>query len=155
MAYCEKCGTKAEEGQRYCPFCGAPIPEGQKEPWDGKDRQYHSGTFSGEDVGQHKVMAVLAYLGILVFVPLFAGDKSSPYLRHHTNQGFLLWIAGLFCRILSGHGVFGLFTFHVWPLYIVGELMSLVVFVLCIVGIVDACRGVERDLPFVGTIHIL
>lgn len=152
MAYCEMCGTRVEDGQPYCPFCGAPIPEGQRQ---GETEYSRPGCFQDQDVKSHKVMAVLSYLGVLVLVPLLAGDKNSAYLRHHINQGFLLWIAGMFCDILSGNGVFGLLVFHLWPLSVVGDLMKLVIFILCVVGIVDACRGVNRELPLVGRIHII
>lgn len=42
--------------------------------------------FEQEDINQNKVMAVLAYIGILVLVPLLAAPNSK-YARYHVNQG--------------------------------------------------------------------
>ena len=38
------------------------------------------------DVQSNKVMAILAYFGILFLIPLLAA-KESAYARYHTNQG--------------------------------------------------------------------
>ena len=78
MAYCVKCGAKVDDGIRYCPYCGGEIPLGQGQydqqgPYD----QPREGTFHPEDVKANKVMAVLSYIGILVLVPLLAGNKNS------------------------------------------------------------------------------
>ena len=43
------------------------------------------------DVNANKVMGVLAYLGILVLIPIFAA-KGSKFARSHANQGLILLI---------------------------------------------------------------
>lgn len=48
--------------------------------------------FNTEDVNGNKVFGILAYIGILFLVPLFAA-KDSQYARFHTNQGLVLFIA--------------------------------------------------------------
>ena len=103
MAYCVKCGAKVDDGIRYCPYGGGESPLGQGQydqqgPYD----QPGKGTFHPEDVKANKVMAVLSYIGILVLVPLLAGNKNSEYLRHHINQGLVIWIGSLLADILSG-----------------------------------------------------
>lgn len=166
MAYCEKCGAKVDDGTAYCPHCGARIPSGQNQQYGQysggqQEGQYGQGQQEGyfypEDVKKNKLMAVLSYIGILVLVPLFAGDKSSEYLRHHVNQGLTIWIGSIIADILSGNGLFGLhiFSSSLWPVSVVGDLLSLVLFVFMIVGIVDACRGSRRSLPFVGSIKVV
>lgn len=184
MAYCVKCGAKVDDGIRFCPCCGAEIPLGQGQygqQGQGQDQQYYDhggqqgqygqqrqysqqgpygqqreGYFHPEDVRANKVMAVLSYIGILVLVPLLAGNKSSEYLRHHIDQGLVIWIGSLLADILSGGGFLGFAFFSsVWPLELVGGILSLVFFILMIVGIVDACRGVRRELPVVGAFKIL
>ena len=52
-------------------------------------------------------MGVLSYLGILVFVPLIAGNKQSPYVRFHTNQGLVLFIASVIVELLDGRWIWG------------------------------------------------
>lgn len=184
MAYCVKCGAKVDDGIRYCPYCGGEIPLGQgqyDQQGQGQDQQYYDhggqqsqygqqgqysqqgpygqqreGYFHPEDVRANKVIAVLSYIGILVLVPLLAGNKSSEYLRHHIDQGLVIWIGSLLADILSGGGFLGFAFFSsVWPLELVGGILSLVFFILMIVGIVDACRGVRRELPVVGAFKIL
>src|SRR5689334_12413568 len=46
------------------------------------------------DIEQNKVYAVLAYIGLLFLVPLFAAPNSK-FARYHTNQGIVLFIAAV------------------------------------------------------------
>lgn len=60
-------------------------------------------TADPQDVQANKVMAILAYFGLLVFVPLFAA-KESRFARFHTNQGAY----SSYCRIrdlVTIHGI--------------------------------------------------
>ena len=41
-----------------------------------------------------KIMGILAYVGILVVVPLFAGGNSK-FVKYHANQGLVLFIGVL------------------------------------------------------------
>lgn len=97
-----------------------------------------------EDIQKNKVMAILAYIGILVLIPLFAA-KDSKFARFHTNQGLVLFIIGLVCSALAKIKVIG---------WIFG-ILSLVVFVLVIIGIVYAAQGKAKELPVVGNWKIL
>lgn len=114
--------------------------------------------FQQEDVRQNKVMGVLSYLGILVFVPLIVGNKQSPYVRFHTNQGLVLFIASIIVDLLDGRWFWG---FHSiinfggsWFSWIF-DICSLALFVYMIVGIVYACKGEKKELPLIGQIKIL
>lgn len=40
------------------------------------------------------MLAVLAYLGLLVFVPILSGSKSE-FVRFHANQGLVLFICSV------------------------------------------------------------
>ena len=57
-------------------------------------------TADPQDVQANKVMAILAYFGILVLIPLFAA-KESPFARFHANQGLILLIAGFVIWLVS------------------------------------------------------
>ena len=70
--------------------------------------KYKEEKFEKEDVQRNKVMGVLSYIGILVLVPLLAGNKSSPYLRHHLNQGIVLWITSLILNLITNGSLPGL-----------------------------------------------
>ncbi len=93
------------------------------------------------DVQQNKVMAVLAYIGVLVFVPILAA-KESKFAMYHANQGLILFIAEVALTILSV------------PMPLIGCL-SILPMVLAILGIINALNGEMKPLPLVGNIQIL
>lgn len=47
-----------------------------------------------------KVYGILAYIGILVLVPLLAGK--TQFARFHANQGLVLFIADIILGVLIG-----------------------------------------------------
>ncbi len=112
--------------------------------------------FDANDVAQNKVMGILAYLGFLFLVPLFAA-KNSPYARFHANQGLVLFIFefayGIVTAILSAILIW--IPVVGWILITVLSLLSLVFVVLAILGIVNACSGEPKKLPVIGGITIL
>ena len=118
--------------------------------------QYQEEKFEKEDVQRNKVMGVLSYIGLLVLVPLLAGNKSSPYLRHHLNQGIVLWIASLILNLITNGSLLGyrIFYYDLWGLSLVGGVLSLALFIFAIAGIVSACKGTKNPLPLVGSIRI-
>ena len=105
--------------------------------------------FDQSDIQQNKVMAVLAYFGLLFLVPLLAA-KESKYAKFHTNQGLVLWIAGLIAGVVSS-------ILAVIPVVgaILGALISLVMFALMIIGIINAATGKAKELPVIGKIKLL
>lgn len=184
MGYCIKCGAKVGDGIRYCPQCGAEIPaQGHQEYTYGQDaygqdtyrqeygrqdskttgpgsgnRQGGGTYFDRDDVRSNKGMGVLSYLGILVLIPLLAGNKNSEYVRFHSNQGLVLFITSVVINLLSGNWVFGLhslISFSGWWFGWIFDLIGLVLFIFAVMGIVYACRGEKKELPFIGQIHLL
>lgn len=95
-----------------------------------------------EDVSSNKLMGVLAYLGILVFIPLLAA-KNSKFARFHVNQGLIL----LICSVVSW------FVGRLSPA--VAWVLNAVIFVLAIIGIVNVVKGVTKKLPLIGNIRII
>jgi uncharacterized membrane protein len=108
------------------------------------------------------VYAILAYIGILVLVPIFAA-KESRFARYHANQGLVLAIAGVAWGIVASilstvlvagmvrSGAFGVGT-------LISSLFGLVwiaFLVFAIMGIVNAAQGKFKPLPLIGTITIL
>lgn len=180
MAYCVKCGTKVEDTVKFCPQCGEAIPqmkektesaakrnEVQKETTEeassGGEQEYtyyqnddHSREyFHKEEVRRNRVMGVLSYIGILVLVPMLAGDKSSEYVRHHINQGLVLYVISTIVDLLDGRWVLGfhsLINFGGGLLSWAIEIAELACFILMVMGIVYACQGKRTDLPIIGKI---
>ena len=105
--------------------------------------------YDPQDIQNNKVMAILAYLGILVLVPLL-GAKQSPFARFHTNQGLLLII----CEIVLSVAVAIL-----GGIPVIGFLLKLVrglgTLALLIIGIVNAANGRAKELPLIGNLFTI
>lgn len=95
-----------------------------------------------KDIEDNKVMAVLAYIGILFLVPLFAA-KESKYARFHTNQGLVLFLAGLIGGVASG------------IIWILAPVVSIASLIFTILGIINAAQGKAKELPLIGKFKLL
>jgi uncharacterized membrane protein len=96
------------------------------------------------DINSNKVMAILAYLGILVLIPLFAA-KDSKFARFHTNQGLLLLLVAILCGVISRIPVIGF----------IGSILGFISGIFAIIGIVYAIQGKAKELPLIGKYRIL
>lgn len=100
--------------------------------------------FDPADVSAGKLMAILSYLSILVFIPLFTA-KDSKFVRFHVNQGLILLICGVVIFFIGRiPGVSAL----AW-------LLSVAVAVLAIIGILNAAKGEAKELPLIGKFKII
>jgi predicted membrane protein len=97
------------------------------------------------DVQSNKVMAILAYFGILFLIPLLAA-KESPFARYHTNQGIVLFLFMFVCGILGVIPKFG------WVISSVGYLAG---FVFFIIGVINAAGGKMKPLPLIGNFTLI
>ncbi len=177
-AFCQSCGTpiamQAEQptpppeqpyqqqyqqappppppGQNYQQYQQAPPPHGQGPAF--MNTPEATAQFHPQDIQNNKMMAVLAYIGILVLVPLFAA-KESPFAKYHTNQGLVLFIIEIAGIILLSI----LTAIMSWRLLILSSLLSLI-FSLAflawsIIGIINAAGGKAKELPLIGKIKLL
>lgn len=102
-------------------------------------------TSSMGGVGNDKIFAVLAYLGILWVVPLVAA-KDSDFAMYHANQGFVLFLLSIaipfisFLPFIGGIASFAVFVFYL---------------VLFITGILNAANGRMEPMPVIGGIKLL
>lgn len=115
-----------------------------------------TGQFDQNDIASNKVMAVLAYIGILFLVPFFAA-KNSRFARFHTNQGLVLFIFEMIWGVVFGivNGILYRVPVVGAIIGIVGWVVSVLFLVLMIVGIVNAAQGKAKQLPLIGGITIL
>ena len=161
MAFCGQCGTKYEDGVKFCPSCGAAS--------SGAPRASASapaytppvvpGAVSSDasDAQSNKVMAILAYFGPLVLIPILAA-KGSKFARYHSNQGLVLLLLciaySIVISILSGIllAISWRLSFLVSIITTVG---SLGITVLAILGIIHAAKGETKPLPLIGGIKLL
>jgi uncharacterized membrane protein len=101
--------------------------------------------FERDDIEKNKVMAILAYL--IFLLPLLAA-KESKFAMYHTNQGLVLFLTAVAVNVIGG-----IVPFIGW--LIVLPLGNLFVFVLAILGIINAAKGEAKPLPLIGGIKIL
>ncbi|MFH1947022.1 MAG: DUF4870 domain-containing protein [Candidatus Magasanikbacteria bacterium] len=98
-------------------------------------------TSSGHgDVEENKLIAAIAYLGILALVPLLL-KKESPFAQFHGKQGLVLCIAWFAVSIAMIVPVIG---------WLVGFFGSIACFILMIVGILNTTQGKTKELPWIG-----
>ncbi len=114
--------------------------------------------YSKSDIEGNKLMAVLSYIGILVLVPILAA-KDSPFAKYHASQGLNLLIVDVAWCIVSGivSLIFGLigvtFLSVLWT--IVTWLVGIALFLMMVIGIINAAQGRAKELPLIGGFRIL
>jgi len=98
-----------------------------------------------EGAGLDKVMGVLAYLGILVVIPLLAA-KDSKFVRFHANQGLILLICTVVVYVIG----------RILPsLSVIITILDVAIFVLAVIGIINVIKGQTKKLPLVGNFNII
>ncbi len=169
MKYCGKCGTQIDDNVKFCPGCGTHTEEVQAQPQQTQSQndfsqkiqnfnntQDTTAEFDTQDIANNKAMAILAYFGPLVLIPIFAA-KDSKFARYHSNQGLLLLIAAVAWSIV--YGILNTIILAIsWRLYFISSiigLVSIVFFVLFIIGILNAAGGRAKELPIIGKFKIL
>ena len=164
MAFCSKCGKEINDGQKFCPGCGAPADgstanttnSGATPTVDLSDRIANftntadtTAEFDANDIQENKVFAILAYIGILVLVPIL-GAPNSKFARYHANQGLVLFILDICWGVVSAI----LFLIPVLG-WIISWLGYIGILALVITGIINGATGKAKALPLIGGIKLL
>lgn len=183
MPYCENCGAQISDTAKFCTECGTPCrvrPKQETPPMDTPVPEIvpvlTQPTVQLPEVSQpqpevsrlqpevpqpqshpRKGMAALAYLGILVLIPLLFARKDS-FARAHASQGLTLYLLTLICNALS-ELLLGQLT-EISPIltiavYTVLGACSVLLFVCSVVGFVRALGGKTKELPLIGKIKFL
>lgn len=105
--------------------------------------QENIGAFITEDIEKNKVIAAIAY--IIFFLPLII-CPDSPFGKFHANQGLLLLSAAI-----VGNIVLGFIPVIGWILI---PLLSIAVFIVGIMGLVNAATGKAKEIPVIGKYRI-
>lgn len=93
-----------------------------------------------KDIEENKAMAALAYIGILVLIPLLA-KKDSKFAQFHAKQGLVNFAALIICSIVFAIPFLG---------WIVGALGYILFIVIGIMGIIAALQGQYKALPILS-----
>ena len=88
--------------------------------------------------GTTRLLAAASYWSWLFILPLIL-RKDDPFIKPHLNQGIALTIIS---TVLSWVGF-------------LGGVANLAVFVLSVIGFINAIRGKEYRLPIVSEINII
>ncbi len=163
MPFCRQCGKEIQADALFCPECGTAQGAGATgttgfSGWakNVTDTADTTAEFDPTDIAQNKGMAILAYFGILVLFPIL-GAKHSRFAQYHANQGLILLIVSVVYGVVNAivEAILG------W-IPVLGSLVSLVlllgnvaILVLTILGIVNAAKGVAKEVPLVGKYRLL
>lgn len=85
-------------------------------------------------------MAIVAY--IIFFIPLLTEAKNDPFVKYHVKQGLLLCIGWVIVGVIN--------SILPWQFGIISQLLNIFLFVLMILGIMNAAKGEQKPLPLVG-----
>lgn len=97
------------------------------------------------DIEKNKAMAILAY--IIFLIPLLAA-KGSKFAMYHVNQGLILFLAAVVINIL------GAITPIIGWFFIL-TLGNLAIFVLVVMGIINAAQAQTKPLPIIGKFKVI
>lgn len=85
-------------------------------------------------------MAIVAY--ILFFIPLLTDAKNDPFVKYHVKQGLVLFIGEVIVWIIG--------SILPWGLHVITQLLDLGLFILMIIGVLNAAQGKQKPLPLIG-----
>jgi uncharacterized membrane protein len=110
-----------------------------------------------DDAEKNKIFGIIAYLGILCFVPLLAAKKS-PFAMYHANQGIVLFI--FWFAILIGVRVINDILGFILPsslgfIYFLISLVEILPMILTVLGIINASQGKCVPLPVIGGVKLI
>lgn len=137
-----------------------PPPAAQAPPMSSSAKSASNQEEKSEaDLGNHRAMAILAYIPVLVIVPLVFGQQSR-FVRYHTNQGFILFLLealrwGIMRVLYTGlplmfqsHPMLSFFGF-------VNGVISFLFLALAIVGVLHVASGHCEELPVIGKYRVI
>lgn len=103
------------------------------------------------DVEDGKIYAFLAYLLTIVgFIIVMLTKKDNKFAMYHAKQGLVLFIAAVVVSVLGTVlGFIGL-PFIGFGFGWIAGILNLGLFILWIIGMVNALSGQEKPLPVLG-----
>ena len=101
-------------------------------------------TFDSADIQKNKVVCILAYLGILFFIPYLA-DKNSNFCKFHANQGFIFTL--LCCILFVISKILNVIS-------IIDGILNYLIFIAMLVAMIllmiSASQGKAVKIPVIG-----
>ena len=112
--------------------------------------------YDKKEIENGKVMAILAYLGILCLIPYFA-EKDNKYVRFHAIQGLNLCLFSVIYGVAFGilSLVLAFIPIIGWILILLLSLISYGFVALAIWGIVYAFQDKAKEIPVVNKYQLI
>lgn len=135
MAFCSKCGSHLNDGDKVCGSCGTPV-----------SGSTHAGSSAGSN---STLMGILSYLGVFALIPYLVKDQPE-FVHAHAVRGMNLFILEVIAWVAVG-------VFSWVPVLndILSSVVGLASFVLSLIGIINVANREDKDLPFIGSIRII
>lgn len=168
MSRCSLCGVSLPVNALFCPDCGSDVPKdvannsqsaevpaiSNSQP-DGRSLGASYRVLSGEEMPfPENIVGVVAYVTIIpaVIFLFLEPFKRNLFVRFHSFQHLLLWVAGLVVAIGAGilSAILQLIPFMRVLIFPLGGLISLAWFFLWILLVVKAYQHEMFKLPIVG-----
>lgn len=112
-------------------------------------------SMDGKDSRNEKLVAAMAYLGILVVVPFFM-ERKTQFVRYHLGQGAALFAVEILYGIM--YQLLAVTVLMVsWRLYLIIRIAGYAAFVfpvISVIGIINVVNGQEKALPVIGKIRL-
>ncbi len=100
--------------------------------------------FDPSDIAENKLLAAVAGIPLLFWVPLVACGNSA-FGKFYANQGLILTILSVVCGVIGG--ILGMI-----PIVgaIVGAALGLVCLAILLLLVISAATGKAREIPIIG-----
>jgi uncharacterized membrane protein len=104
-------------------------------------------TIPEAEAAEGKAFAILSYALSLIGLPFFLVPlimRNNAFSLFHAKQCLMLWIAGIVVGVISGL----LTAVCIGP--VIGLIACIALLVFCIMGLINASKGVATPLPLIG-----
>lgn len=143
-AEAENAASKADEQPQSAQSTASEAPDGDGRTEEAKTHYEHvegevmneNGAPVSSSSTSFGIVAYITWIGLLI--AFLAGDRTDPYLRFHLNQALVINLFGL-----------------VGLVPVIGWICRIFVFVCWIIAIIGAAQGQKKEVPLLGSIHIL
>lgn len=109
--------------------------------------------FSKKEIEDGKLMGILSYVGVLSLIP-YLTEKNNRFVMYHAKQGVNLFLLEIICSVVLS--VVGpLMWLLLGVVALVSALVSLASLALSVIGIVNVCNGVTKELPYVNKYYFI
>ncbi len=136
--------------QGFQPYMGGPQGGYQQQPMYAYDPADHTAEMDAQDIADNKILAITIYiLGWAGMIVALLAARDSKFVGFHLRQMLKLEV------LISLVVIVSLLLCWTFIVPIAGSIFAVVLFVVQIIGFVNACRGKAKELPIVSAFKFL